>query len=1432
MKNLRLLTLGLLIALYGSSHATASGPLSLAFEENRGQGPAGAPFLARGQGYNIVLNHGGNHVLLRHAGRDVSIATRLVDANREAAIRGEEKQAGKVHYIRRNSSLTDIPTYARVRYERIYPGIDLVYYGNQQRLEYDFIVSPGADANRIALRFEGVDHLSIDSQGDLVLRAGDSEVVQHRPVVYQGSGNSRREIDATYRLLDADTVAFKVGEYDRGKTLVIDPILSYSTFLGGSNGDDDARAVTTDTAGNIYITGSTTSTNFLTAFPLQPNARSQDPGSGVSDAFVTKINPSGTSLIYSTYFGGTSDDDANAIAVDVFGNVLIGGSTASPDFPTSDGALRRTCNASPSGCFDAFIVKISSSGSAIIFASYVGGTGDDEARGVAYDQFGNTYIAGRTDSADFMTTAGVYSTDPAAGGFLMKFSPVGTIFYSTYVNTILGPADPRGLAVDRDGNAYIVGGTTTSGTSTGTDAFILKLNPSGTGLVYTQFLRAGKDEVGNGIAVDAGGNVYVGGETSSMNFPATSGAIQSRFGGGPAFRSSDAGTNWTVGSTGLTRTSLQALAVAPGGGTIFAGADDETAGGVFRSIDGGNSWISSASGIADSRVHALAVDPATPTTVYAGSRTLGVYKSTNGGSTWTATSLNNVFVTALAVDPATPTIVYAGTDAGGIYKTINGGTSWFAVNSGLATSSVRTIVVDVNAPATIYAATSAGIYKSSNAGVTWVASSSGLFDPDVNALVIDPRNSNLIFAGTNSAGVFRSSNGGGLWTASNGGLTGPTGAVSVTAMTMDRTSGTIYAAAGESNAVRVYKSANGTSWSPTSLATARMTGLAVDSNSVYAITVGGTDAFLAKWNASGSLLYASYLGGYRNDAANAVAADSSGGMYVAGSTSSTNFPILNPLQATFGGGSDVVSDAFVAKVTPTGSGLDFSTYLGGTSNDFGKGIAVDASNTTYVVGVTASTDFFTSAALQPSRPGLLDAFVVKMGEGSATSYAVPIRGAFSAASQGIPSNTTVGYARIQSLSGGSFPSGLAIFGVRQNNVLVSEAAVPASTPILGGRIYAEVSGGVNTGIAMANPNGLPAIVTYYFTDRNGQNTAPSTFTIPENGQTAAFLNQAPFNGGTNLFGTFSFSSSQPVAVIALRGFSNERGEFLITTLPVADLAVIADTEPILFPHYADGSGWTTQILLINTTDSTLAGSVQFSGLSSTNYSIPPRSSSKVATTGATPGILTGSVRVQPDSGSRAPVGVAVFSFKNGGVTVSEAGVPSLRPASVVRLYVESSGSAEQVGSIQSGIALANPSGTATLVTFELRTATGVSTGLTGSAVLPGNGQMAMFLSQIPGFAGLPNPFQGLLRVSSASGPIAVVGLRGRYNERRDFLITTTTPANESIPLVLTEQFFPHFADGGGYTTQFILFNGSIDQASSGLIRFYGQSGQSVSLGVR
>src|SRR4030095_16952476 len=252
----------------------------------------------------------------------------------------------------------------------------------------------------------------IDDEGNLIVRAGESEIVQRRPVIYQRLRNVRKEIQGEYRLLAANTVSFDIGPYDRKAALVIDPILSYSTFLGGSNGVDDARAVATDSAGNLYVTGSTTSTDFQTRFALQPNAANQDPDAGISDAFVTKLNPAGTALIYSTYFGGSGDCDSNALAVDGNGNVVITGMTSSTDFPTTAGALRRTCNIGPGGCLDAFVTAFAATGSSLLFSTYLGGNGDDEGRSAAFDTSGNVYVAGRTDSTNFPTTSGAYSTDP------------------------------------------------------------------------------------------------------------------------------------------------------------------------------------------------------------------------------------------------------------------------------------------------------------------------------------------------------------------------------------------------------------------------------------------------------------------------------------------------------------------------------------------------------------------------------------------------------------------------------------------------------------------------------------------------------------------------------------------------------------------------------------------------------------------------------------------------------------------------------------------------------------------------------------------------------------------------------------------------------------------------------------------------------------
>jgi hypothetical protein len=267
-------------------------------------------------------------------------------------------------------------------------------------------------------------------------------------------------------------------------------------------------------------------------------------------------------------------------------------------------------------------------------------------------------------------------------------------------------------------------------------------------------------------------------------------------------------------------------------------------------------------------------------------------------------------------------------------------------------------------------------------------------------------------------------------------------------------------------------------------------------------------------------------------------------------------------------------------------------------------------------------------------------------------------------------------------------------------------------------------------------------------------------------------------------------------------------------------------------------------VLVNPSDQAIAGSVQFSvsvnigGQTATTfpYSIPARTSRVLRTAGTGTAIQSGSVKLNPAAGNRTPVGLGIFSFRKNNITVSEAGVPAVPAGAAFRLYAEASGffNTQQVGSAQTGVAIVNDGSTPATVNFELTRLNGTSTGLTGVETIPANGQIAKFLNQISGFEGVQVPFQGVLRISSTSSPagIAVVGLRGRYNERGDFLITTTQPSDESAPAASSEQFFPHFADGGGYTTQFILFNGSTDQSSSGSLRFFSQSGQSLSLTVR
>jgi hypothetical protein len=425
------------------------------------------------------------------------------------------------------------------------------------------------------------------------------------------------------------------------------------------------------------------------------------------------------------------------------------------------------------------------------------------------------------------------------------------------------------------------------------------------------------------------------------------------------------------------------------------------------------------------------------------------------------------------------------------------------------------------------------------------------------------------------------------------------------------------------------------------------------------------------------------------------------------------------------------------------------------------------------------------------------------------------------------------------------PAGLAIFGYRQGGNIVSEASVPAASLVTSAIVYAEVSGPVNTGVAITNPNDTDVTVTFNFNDASLGYYNPvdfRTLTVPANGQISRFLNELPYGLHGSFTGTMELSATAPIGVIALRGYTNERSEFLVTTVPVIDKSVTSSSSPSFLAHYAVEGGWKTDFVLVNPTSDTAIGIIEFrdpagepaalmlGGIprSSLPYSIAPRSSMTVKLAGPGEVPRTGSIRVSLSSGIATPAPLAIFSYKRDNVTVSEAGLVGTG-ASAFRMFVDGGGG-ESAGNVQSGLAVTNTGSAPVTVVFDLRRLDGTSTGLTETRTIPGAGQFALFLNEL--FPSLTGSLQGILRVStSGSGDtIGVVGLRTRINERGDFLITTVPPVDEAVvssPGVV----FPHIADSGGYTTQFVLY-GPSGAASNGSLFFRTPGGQPLGLTVQ
>jgi hypothetical protein len=616
--------------------------LPLAFEANEGQTDPPVKYMARGNGYTLFLT-GSDAVFslsapaaervetgragrrfgprmasqsdLRKTQRDSTAVVRmhLVNGNAQAKVAASDRLPGKInYYIGSDPSQwrTDVGQYARVAYQDVYRGVNMAFHGAQRQLEFDFIVAPGANPEPIELGFGGASKITTDHSGNLILSSSAGDVTLHQPIAYQERDGTRQPVDARFVMKSANEVAFALGPYDRSRELVIDPALSYATYLGGS-AEDEAFAIAVDASGNAYVTGQTKSPNFpgalVSAGPtfdvfvskLAPNGavirstilggNGDDSGLGVAvnamgtfvigntnssnfpttvlaigpgggqDAFVAKLDNTSLVPVYVTRIGGSGNDSGNGIAVDSAGNAYIGGETFSANFPTQS-----PIQAAIAGADDGFVAKLNAAGTALTYSTYLGGSSGDLVTGIALDGSNNAYVTGITVSTDFPKTTGAFQTSQAGAddGFVTAIKADGSaLIYSTFLGGS-GTDDALGIAVDSAGEAYVTGNTDSSNFPTASaaqatlkgakDVFITKLKADGSGLVFSTYFGGTLDDSGTGIALDSFDDVYVTGRTLSSDYPTGGSAFQGSSGGGSdAFVSELSNTGFLVYSSYL-----------------------------------------------------------------------------------------------------------------------------------------------------------------------------------------------------------------------------------------------------------------------------------------------------------------------------------------------------------------------------------------------------------------------------------------------------------------------------------------------------------------------------------------------------------------------------------------------------------------------------------------------------------------------------------------------------------------------------------------------------------------------------------------------------------------------------------------------------------------------------------------------------------------
>lgn len=616
-KIIGLAILGLTVWQVAAQSASPFGRLPLWFEPvQAGQ------FIAHGGSATFVVSpHGTEFNLARKDGQTASGRLQFVGANPAARIFGQSQLAGRVNYLLGNDPAAwraGLPTFARVRLTEIYPGVDVVFYGNQQELEYDFNLAAGVDPSVIKLQFSGAQKLSVDSQGDLRIQYAGGQMVQHAPVVYQTVAGRRELVAANYQVLGRETVGLALHDYNARLPLVIDPILSYSTYYGGNYGETPWAVALNLTDGSVYVAGQTFSTTFTNGIPFStPDAyqTAYQGGKQAGDAFVARFDNSGTNLIYATYLGGSGDDAAYGLAVDSTGNAFIAGATISTNFPTKNplpggnkisGSPDPTLKIYPT---DVFVAELDPSGTNLMYSTYLGGDRADAAYGLALDSANNILLTGFSYSTNFPVTTNAFQLHPAcsntvvnANAFISEIAAGGaSLKYSTYLG---GTNYDVAKAIAFNNDRVFVAGYTwstnfpnlnhlpgfdylngrTNKNNYGSDAFVAGFATSLTNwtLLYSTLLGGSNVDAATSIAATADGSAYVSGYTTSTNFPYTTTNVP--YLSEPFLRTNK---NYVLATNGtLTQITWDGAHPGIGFSTMFGGRGVNVANGVALDPDG------------------------------------------------------------------------------------------------------------------------------------------------------------------------------------------------------------------------------------------------------------------------------------------------------------------------------------------------------------------------------------------------------------------------------------------------------------------------------------------------------------------------------------------------------------------------------------------------------------------------------------------------------------------------------------------------------------------------------------------------------------------------------------------------------------------------------------------------------------------------------